>query len=69
MSSFSDLRVLHSGRFTTTAEDYNRFNVTAELIGAARRYMVAQVAEPALGRTGGVLSLPHLWDVLEKELR
>jgi len=51
-----------------SAEDYNRFNVTAELIGAARRYMVAQVAEPALGRTGGVLSLPHLWDVLEKEL-
>ncbi|MGD0309219.1 MAG: ATP-binding protein [Acidobacteriota bacterium] len=50
-------------------EDYSRFNLAADLIGADRRYLVAQVARSSLNKTGGVLSLPHLLDVLAKELR
>lgn len=36
-------------------------------IGADRRYLVAQVAQPSLSDTCGVLSLSHLLDLLERE--
>lgn len=49
-------------------QDYSRFNLAAELISADRRYLVAQVAESSLNKMGGVVSLPHLLDLLEKEL-
>jgi hypothetical protein len=52
-----------------TPEDYSRFNLAADLIGADRRYLVAQVARSSLNKKGGVLSLPHLLDLLAKELR
>lgn len=45
-------------------DDFGRFNRTAEMIGADRRYLVAQVARPSLGTASGVLALPNLLDLL-----
>jgi predicted AAA+ superfamily ATPase len=48
-------------------QDFSRFNTTSQMIGADRRYLIALVSKPSLSDTSGVLSLPDLLDLLEKE--
>lgn len=45
-------------------DDFARFDRAAAMIGADRRYLVAQVSRPALGSTSGVLALPDLLGLL-----
>ncbi len=48
--------------------DFDRLTRAGELIGADRRYLVAQVSSPSLNRMGGVLSLPNLLALLQAEV-
>jgi hypothetical protein len=45
-------------------DDFARFDRTARMIGAQHRYLVAQVSQPSLGASSGVLALPDLLGLL-----
>ena len=48
--------------------DFARFNAAADLIGADRRVLVAQVAETVFNGRSGIASLPGLLELLTKEI-
>ncbi|MDP3069480.1 MAG: ATP-binding protein [Opitutaceae bacterium] len=48
--------------------DFARFNAAADLIGADRRVLVAQVAETTFNGKAGVATLPGLLELLAKEI-
>ncbi len=43
-------------------------DVPLSSIGADRRFLVAQVSQSSLNASGGVLSLPHLLDLIDREI-
>jgi predicted AAA+ superfamily ATPase len=48
--------------------DFARFNAAADLIGADRRVLVAQVGETVFNGRSGIASLPGLLELLAKEI-
>lgn len=48
--------------------DFARFNAAADLIGADRRVLVAQVTETVFNGRSGIASLPGLLELLTKEI-
>lgn len=48
--------------------DFARFNAAADLFGADRRVLAAQVDETIFNRNRGIASLPGLLELLEKEI-